>query len=123
MPHLRIPKGVGTIQDDDAPPMLSISDVSVSEQNEAVFTLRLSAATSRIVTVNFATSDGSARAGLDYEASSGTLTFTPSTTTQVLTVPILDDQLDELAETFFGDVEQSGECHTCRHSRGGDDSR
>lgn len=86
-----------------AVPMILIADRTMVENDRAgaVFTVSLSAATGRMVTVDFATADDSARAGLDYEASSGTLTFAPGVTTQMLTIPILNDTLDEPSETFF----------------------
>jgi filamentous hemagglutinin family protein len=40
------------------------------------------------VTVNYATSDGTATAGTDYTASAGTLTFTNTVTSQIINVPI-----------------------------------
>ncbi len=52
------------------------------------------------VTVDYATSDGTALAGADYGAVSGTLTFAPGTTSQAFDVPILDDGLDEDDETL-----------------------
>ena len=58
--------GVGTITNDDAPTVLSISDVSVAEGNSGttslVFTVTLSAASGQSVTVNYATADGTATA-------------------------------------------------------------
>src|SRR5262249_41573567 len=42
-------------------------------------------------TVSYATGDGSARAGTDYTATSGTLTFTPGAATQTFSVPLLND--------------------------------
>jgi len=53
------------------------------------------------VTVNFATADGSAFAGSDYVATSGTLTFAPGTTTQPVTVNVIGDTTPEPNETFF----------------------
>ena len=84
-------------------PQVSISDQNVVESNAAgaVFLVSLSAVTGRAVTVNFATADGSAVAGQDYQAVSGQLTFDPGVTTQMLTVPLLDDMLDEASETFL----------------------
>jgi uncharacterized repeat protein (TIGR01451 family) len=52
------------------------------------------------VTVDYATSDGSATVGDDYTAASGTLTFTPGITEQTFTVLIIDDGLDEADETL-----------------------
>src|SRR5262249_8430090 len=51
------------------------------------------------VTVNYATSNGTATAGSDYTASSGTLTFAAGETSKTFTVPITDDTLGEGNET------------------------
>src|SRR5207247_960173 len=45
--------------------------------------------------------DGTATAGLDYVAASGTLTFNPGETTQTISVTVLGDRLDEKDETFY----------------------
>jgi uncharacterized delta-60 repeat protein len=45
------------------------------------------------VMVNYATSDGTAVAGTDYTATSGTLTFSPTDTSQTITIPVKDDNL------------------------------
>jgi hypothetical protein len=50
------------------------------------------------ITVDYATADGTAIAGEDYAATTGTLTFEPGDTSQTFTVPILDDGEDEGAE-------------------------
>jgi len=52
------------------------------------------------VTVHYATHDGSARAGTDYAAVSGTLTFPPGETAQTITVPIMDRPGSAAARTF-----------------------
>jgi len=86
------------------PPSISISDVTVTEGNtgtvSAAFTVSLSTATSAVVTVDYATADGTATAGSDYVAAAGTLTFAPGTTTQVVTVTVNGDTLVEGDETF-----------------------
>jgi CSLREA domain-containing protein len=51
------------------------------------------------VTVDYATSNGTATAGSDYSARSGTLTFAPGVTNRSFSVPINDDTLDEGDET------------------------
>src|SRR5262249_14556356 len=85
-------QGVGTITDDDAPPTLSINDVTVVESaGQAAFTVSLSAASGWTVTVNYATQDFTAVAGSDYTATSGTLTFAPGETTKTVSVPVTDD--------------------------------
>ncbi|AVS92808.1 Ig domain-containing protein,Calx-beta domain-containing protein [Paracidovorax avenae] len=97
-------QGQGTIVNDDAVPALTVGDVSVTEGNNltttATFTVSLSAASGRTVTVNYATADGSANAGSDYVAASGTLTFPPGTTTQNVAVTINGDTTVEPDETF-----------------------
>jgi hypothetical protein len=50
-------------------------------------------------TVDFATSDGSATAGADYTATSGTLTFAAGQTTRTFTIPIADDASVDGVET------------------------
>src|SRR5581483_4335869 len=57
----------------------------------AVITVTRSGGTDGTITVNFATSDGTAVAGTDYTATSGTLTFTAGQTTQTFSVPLKDD--------------------------------
>jgi hypothetical protein len=100
-------QGTGTIVNDDAPalPTLSINSVSANEGNSGTtpftFTVTLSAASASTVTVNFATADGTATAGSDYTATSGVLTFTPGQTTQTVTVSVLGDTTVEPSETFF----------------------
>src|SRR5262249_16047142 len=98
-------QGVGTITNDDPPPTLSINDVSVTEGNtgttNAVFTVTLNGASALPATVSFATADGTATtANLDYAAASGTLTFNPGTTTQLITVAVQGDTTNEPNETF-----------------------
>jgi hypothetical protein len=91
----------GTVRDNDPPPKLSITDTSIAEEGgAAVFTVTLSAVSGRTVSVNYATADGTAKAGLDYTATNGTLIFEPGVVSQTILVPILDDQLSEVNETL-----------------------
>ena len=53
------------------------------------------------VSVNYATSDGTATAGLDYTATSGTLNFGPGELTKVISIPIKNDNLFENADEMF----------------------
>jgi hypothetical protein len=78
------------------------STFSVGE-NSATLTLTVtrSNSTSGSVTVDFATSDGTATAGADYTAASGTLTFAAGETEKTITVTILNDALPEADETFL----------------------
>ena len=94
-------QGVGTIRNDDTGYALSVSDVSASEGGTATFTVSMLEASPQTVTVNYATADGTAVAGVDYTATSGTLTFAPGETSQTVTVALLQDALDEADETFL----------------------
>ncbi len=53
------------------------------------------------VSVNFATSNGTATAGSDYTATSGTLTFAAGELTKTITIPIINDNLFENANETF----------------------
>ena len=99
-------QATGTIQDDDPTPTLSIGDVSVPEGPpgqtvEAEFAVQLSAASGRTVTVVYSTVDGSAVSGVDYQATSGVLTFTPGNQGQVVRVTVNGDATAEASENFF----------------------
>ncbi|MFZ6820678.1 Calx-beta domain-containing protein, partial [Undibacterium sp. Ji22W] len=84
--------GTATITDNDGTPSLSINDVIVNEAaGTATFTVTLSAASGQTVSVGYNTSNGTATAGSDYTATSGTLTFNPGVTTQTITVNIAND--------------------------------
>jgi hypothetical protein len=87
------------------PGALSITDVRVREgnsgQRNAVFRVTLSAPSTQIVTVNYATSNGTATAGSDYVPMSGTLTFRPFARARTVNVPVLGDTTIEGNETFL----------------------
>ena len=97
-------QGVGTVVDDDGPPALSIGDATVSEGNSgatnAVFTVTLAPTSAKTVTVGYSTANGTATAGSDYTATSGTLTLPPGTATATISVPVLGDTADEPDEVF-----------------------
>ena len=97
-------QGLGTIANDDPLPSLSINDVAVAEGNSgtvnAVFTVTLSAASGQVVTVNYATADGTATQSTDYISASGTLLFTPGQTASTFIVPVFGDTVPEANESF-----------------------
>jgi beta-glucosidase len=62
--------------------------------------VRLNRAATDPVTVHYATADGTAQAGKDYEAASGDLTFAPGEVEKAVTVKSIDDGIDEPDETF-----------------------
>lgn len=86
-------------------PLLSVDSVTVTEGNagttNATFTVTLSDVSASTVTVAFATADGTATAGSDYTAQSGTLTFDPGQTSKTVTVAVTGDVVDEVNETYF----------------------
>ena len=84
------------------PPAISVSDATVQEAEGAVleFSVTLSHLSSRTVTVDYATSDGTAQAGSDYTAASGRLTFNAGDTSQTVQVTVLTDSEDESDETL-----------------------
>jgi Ca2+-binding RTX toxin-like protein len=96
--------GVGTITDDDATPTLSVAGGEVTEGNQGTkdltFQVSLSAASGNDVTVKYATSDGTATAGADYTATSGTLTIKAGETSGQIKVPVTGDTAVEGDETF-----------------------
>ena len=78
-----------------------IDDVEMTESSEsATITVNLSKASGSDVTVNFATSDGTALAGSDYTNTSGTLTIAAGSTTGSIIVPVTKDETAEGPETF-----------------------
>ena len=80
----------------------ALADARVDEGAGAVlaFAVTLSRAASGVVTVDYATTDGSAHAGDDYTAASGTLTFQTGESSQTIEVAVLDDAHDEGEETL-----------------------
>jgi hypothetical protein len=94
-------QGNATVSDDDDPPTISISGgTAVEGATTATFIVTLSAPSSFVVGVAYATSDSTATAGADYAATNGTLSFAPGTTTQAIVVAVLDDTLVEADELF-----------------------
>ena len=86
-------------------PEVSVADASATEAAGAkvAFEVSLSRAfttAAHRVTVDYATSDGTAVAGSDYTTTSGTLTFAAGESSKTVNVPILDDAVDEGSETF-----------------------
>ncbi|RZJ75709.1 MAG: tandem-95 repeat protein, partial [Flavobacterium sp.] len=85
----------------------SVSIATTPTVNElaatATFSVTLNNAVQNAFSVNYATSNGTATAGLDYTATSGTLTFpanSPAGTVLTFTVPITVDNIAEVSETF-----------------------
>jgi serralysin len=96
-------QGVGTIVDDE--PRVNITDVSSNEGNSGTrpftFTVSLSAASAVSVSLNYATANGSAKAGEDYDAKSGTVVFSPGQTSKTVSVEVRGDRKFEGQEVFY----------------------
>jgi hypothetical protein len=103
---------VVTLQDRSTIPVISVSGVSVLEGNtgsttDATFTIKLSAATSRAVSFNFATVNLGALGGsncgdpgVDYITASGSLSFSPTVTSFAIPIKICGDNNAEFNENF-----------------------
>ncbi|WP_446875094.1 DUF4347 domain-containing protein [Phormidesmis sp. 146-35] len=92
-----------TILDDDAPANLgfSVGQYTVNEDGNAVtISVQRSGNTENNATVQYATSNGTATAGADYTAQTGTLTFLPGETIKTFQVAITNDVLGEPNETI-----------------------
>jgi hypothetical protein len=95
----------GTITNDDLPSInLSPNGQTVVEgltspQNLS-YTVSLSGSSTQTITVQYSTANGTALAGSDYTTTTGTLTFTPGVTSQTISIPILNDSVNEANETF-----------------------
>ena len=97
-------QGVGTIVNDDLDPTVSVGNASVVEGDIGTTTLSLpvtlSGPSGREVDVDYATSDGTATAGSDYSATSGTLVFAAGETSKQIDVSVTGDLLVEGNQTF-----------------------
>ena len=82
------------------PARFSVADASVNEGGMLFFQITLSRARESATRVDYATSDGTARAGADYIPASGTLVFYAGELTRTVTVTVLDDAHDDDGETL-----------------------
>ncbi|MCM3906181.1 MAG: DUF4214 domain-containing protein, partial [Pyrinomonadaceae bacterium] len=93
------------INDNDPTPSIAINDILITESDSGTvipaFTVSLSGQSSQTVTVNFATANGTANSGSDYQSNSGTVTFAPLETTKPVAVTVNGDIGFEPNETFF----------------------
>ena len=93
--------GTLTITDDDDEPTLSIDDVSFNETTgNGTLTVTLSAISGKDITVDYATSNGTATAGSDYSAGTGTITIPAGSTSTTIDVAVIGDSVDEPNETI-----------------------
>lgn len=89
-------------------PLVGIDNVELPEGNAGtrsfVFTVSLSEPSAAPVTLDFSTRNGTAQAGSDFIATSGTLTFAPGEVTKQITVQVIGDTVQEDVEVFFVDL-------------------
>ena len=107
----------------ESPPLVSVADVKVREGPGAVlaFNVMLDRASRETATVDWETLDGSAKAGEDYVAASGTLTFAPGQTVKTVNVAVIDDAHDEGTEVMLlYAAERAGRGHRRRRGEGDD---
>ena len=93
--------GVEVSISEDESPALTITGATVTEGTDSLtFLVSLNMPGSLEVRVDWRTADGTATAGEDYTAASGTLTIPPGGTEQAISVAVFNDALDETDETF-----------------------
>ncbi len=92
---------VYTISDNDPPAVVSIAGAAGTEGvGSLLFEVRLSGASGKPITVDYATADDTATAETDYVKRSGTVTFDPGEVVKTVGVPISDDDVTEADESF-----------------------
>ena len=121
-------RGVGTILNDDFRPppppsvRVSINNESDFERDSGLlpitFKVTLDRASTRTVTVQYATANGTATAGSDYNPTRGTITFAPGQTRRTVTVFVRGDRVKELDETFFVDLSSPTSARIARGAAG-----
>ncbi len=93
-----------TILDNDAPPLVSISDGRILEgrsgNSTASVIVALSASSGQPVTVGFRTQAVTATSGIDFRGTSGTIIIPAGQTRQTIPISIIGDSIDEPNETF-----------------------
>jgi len=96
---------LGTITNDDAQPVISIADASVTEPTKGTakmqFVVTLANPSYQKVQVKYATQDDTATAGQDYVKKQGTLTFKPGQTTATFTVTVKADKVVDVDDETF----------------------
>jgi len=95
---------LATIIDNDAPsgtPVVAINDFTVDEAaKEAMFVIALDRPSTSVVSMNYATQNGTAVAGSDFVAQSGSLNFAPGETVKTVKVTLTNDAAFESSEAF-----------------------
>ncbi|WP_412468438.1 Calx-beta domain-containing protein [Pedobacter sp. KLB.chiD] len=100
-----VPATINILDNNEATVSISTAPTVNEGAGTATFTITLSAAVQNAFTVDYTTTNGAATAGLDYTATSGTLTFPAGVaagTALTFAVPIIDDNIVKSNETFNG---------------------
>jgi hypothetical protein len=95
----------GTITNDDLPsinlsPNGQTAVEGLTSPQNLSYTVSLSSSSTQTITVQYSTANGTALAGSDYTATTGTLTFNPGVTNKTISIPILNNSVNEANETF-----------------------
>ena len=92
----------GYFEEAGSGPLLSVMGAEATEGGDGAldFVVRVDREPRSAVTVDYATADGTATAGQDYTATSGTLTFAPGETAKTVQVPVADDTVSDDGETL-----------------------
>ena len=96
--------GGGQSNNNSGGPTVKAGNVTQSRQTQTTpfrFYIDLDAAATKAVTVSYATVDGTAKAGVDYTATSGTITIAAGQTEVYVDVPVLGDSLRQADQTFY----------------------
>jgi hypothetical protein len=91
-PAVRTPTGRGE--------HASVTEGAAGTTTTVKVPVKLSAPSGKTITVGYTTADGTAIAGTDYTATTGTLTFSPGQTSKTIAVKVIGDALDEPDEAF-----------------------
>lgn len=93
-------QGLGTINDDDTVPNISVNDDTITEGANATVTVSLSAIAGSDITVDYTTVPGTAVAVNDFTATAGTLTIPAGSLSQNILIPTNDDTTEEANKNF-----------------------
>ncbi len=89
------------VADNDEAPTVTVSDASAFEgAGNIAFPVALSAPSGRTISIAWTTAEGTATAGADFVAATGSLLFAPGQTADTIPVALVDDLVDEDDETF-----------------------
>ena len=113
-PKAYIVSGAGYcyIEDNDPSPSVTITDVSKKEGNKATtrfdFTVKLSQPAGDGIWISYSTANGTATAGLDYVAESGSVFIPAGQTTATISIDVKGEKTKESDETFFVNLAGGG---------------